>query len=276
MEDAAGGCSGEAESASDWIGRFGVFAMSLVVVVGEERFREALEGLTQEAGYALLNLGNPGGDRSLTVGRALAQHPDLAVVASERAGSEWIREFDQTDTRYWLLTVGSPEAAGLARPVREPHRRVLSLNQTSAAYLRQLLDDWRDREQVQVDFFTFGFRYGLPAEADWVVDTRFLDSPYWVPEMRDLPGSDPAVRRHMMSQPGAQTLVDSFLPMLLDLVPLYRSQRRSVLRVAVGCTGGKHRSVAIASELVDRVNKSGRATARHLEHPPLSVPQALD
>jgi hypothetical protein len=250
--------------------------MSLVVVVCEDRFREELENLTQGSGYDLLSLSGRTGDRALTLGRALAEHPDLAVVASEQAGSEWVREFDRTETRYWLLTVGTPEAAGMAPPAREPHRRMLSLNQTSAAYLRQLLDDWRDRAQVRVDFFTFGFRYGLPAEADWVVDTRFLDSPYWVPEMRDLPGSDPVVRRHMMSQPGAQRLVESFLPMLLDLVPLYRSQRRSVLRVAVGCTGGKHRSVAIASELVDRVNGSGRATARHLARPPLSVPQALD
>jgi UPF0042 nucleotide-binding protein len=116
----------------------------------------------------------------------------------------------------------------------------------------------------------------MPHEADWVVDTRFLDSPYWIAEMREKPGTDPLVREYVMEQPGAQELVGQFLPMLLRLVPLYQAQRRSVLRVAVGCTGGLHRSMAIASELVERIDQSGIAVARYLKEPPLHLPQELD
>ena len=250
--------------------------MSLAVIFCEDRFREDLEALAQESGYHLLNPHEEGEDATATVNRLLPEFPNLLAVVSEGVGQRWVREFDRAGTRYWLVAVGAPCGPGCEPPVRQPHRRLLSLNQTSQDYLRQLLGDWRDRELVRVDCFTFAYRDGLPAEADWVVDTRFLDSPYWIPEMRELSGSDPMVRRHMMDQEGAQQLVENFLPMLVNLLPLYQTQRRSVLRVAVGCTGGKHRSVAIASELVDRINQSGRAVARHLEQPPLHLPQALD
>jgi UPF0042 nucleotide-binding protein len=116
----------------------------------------------------------------------------------------------------------------------------------------------------------------MPHEADWVIDTRFLDSPYWIAEMRERPGTDPKVREYVMAQPGAQELLGEFLPMMLRLVPLYQAQRRSVLRIAVGCTGGLHRSMAIAAELVDRIDQSGVAAARYLPEPPLHLPQELD
>ncbi len=250
--------------------------MSLVVILCEDRFRDELEALAEDTGYHLLEH-QPGATSAREMGEGLLpSFPDLAVVVSEISGQGWFQEFDQTARRYWLVKIGAPRGEDFHEPTREPHRRLLSVNPSSAAYLRQLLDDWRDRETVRVDCFTFGYRNGLPAEADWVVDTRFLDSPYWIPEMRQLSGSDPMVRRHMMAQEGAQQLVENFLPMLLHLLPLYRAQRRSVLRIAVGCTGGQHRSVAIAAELVDRINRAGVAVARHLEHPPLSVPQSLD
>ncbi len=248
--------------------------MSLAVLACEERFREALEPLVEEAGYLLLDP-----TTAPTAGLAGADFlpsPDTAVVVSEVSGQSWVHTFDNHEVRYWLVNVGTPAHPGYQPPARQPHRRLLGIGPNDRAYLTQLLDDWRDREVVRVDCFTFGYRDGLPAEADWVVDTRFLDSPYWVPEMRDLPGSDPRVRARLMAQPGARELIDSFLPMFLNLLPLYRAQRRSVLRLAVGCTGGKHRSVAVASELVDRINATGLAKARKLDRPPLHVPQLPD
>lgn len=248
--------------------------MSLAVLACEERFREALEPLVEEAGYLLLDptTAPPAG----LAGADFLPSPDTAVVVSEVSGQSWVHTFDNHEVRYWLVNVGTPAHPGYQPPARQPHRRLLGIGPNDRAYLTQLLDDWRDREVVRVDCFTFGYRDGLPAEADWVVDTRFLDSPYWVPEMRDLPGSDPRVRARLMAQPGARELIDSFLPMFLNLLPLYRAQRRSVLRLAVGCTGGKHRSVAVASELVDRINATGLAKARKLDRPPLHVPQLPD
>ncbi len=250
--------------------------MSLVVIVCEDRLREELEVLASEAGYTVPRAAELPAQASDWVRQRLRSRADLALVVSERQGSGSVASLDAAGDRYWLVQAGSPEGPGYRPPARRPHRRLLSLEGSASAYLRQLLDDWRDRDQVRVDCFTFAYRDGLPHEADWVIDTRFLDSPYWIPEMRERPGTDRSVRRYVMAQPGAHELVNEFLPLLARLAPLYQSQRRSVLRVAVGCTGGLHRSMAIASELVDRINSSGTADARYLKAPPLHLPQELD
>lgn len=248
--------------------------MALAVLVCEERFRSDLEPLVAGLGYQLLGAGGEGSAADGAAPPRLA--PDSALVVTERGGSGRLQKLERAGLRYWLVTVGAPGGDGFELPARQPHRRLLSLGPSNAAYLSQLLDDWRERELVRVDVFTFGYRNGLPAEADWVVDTRFLDSPYWIPEMRELPGSDPGVRAHLMTQAGAQQLVGNFLSMLLALLPMYRAQRRSVLRLAVGCTGGQHRSVAVATEMVERINRTGSARARFLETAPLHVPQTQD
>ncbi len=250
--------------------------MSLVSIFAEDRFLDDLERLAREVGFGILAPRDAVRDLGTEVQARLEREPDLALLASESRGQGWIPELDRRGLRYWLVQVGSPQRPGMVAPARQPHRHLLGLNGSTTAYLGQLLDDWRDRPQVRVDCFTFAFRQGLPPEADWVLDTRFLDSPYWVPEMRETVGSDPAVRRYVMSQPGAKELLTQFLPMLLRLVPLYQAQRRSVLRVAVGCTGGLHRSMAIATELVERIQDSDEATARYLTEPPLHLPQELD
>lgn len=250
--------------------------MSLVVILCEDRFREELEALAAESGYTVPAGGELAQNPDAAVHSRLEQDPNLVLIVSEQVGQEWLNALDREGTRYWLVEAGSPRGPGFQLPKRKPHRHLLGLDQTTLGYLRQLLDDWRDRDLLRVDCFTFAFRDGLPHEADWVVDTRFLDSPYWVTEMRERPGTDAMVRDYVMRQPGAQELVGQFLPMLLRLVPLYQDQRRSVLRVAVGCTGGLHRSMAIASELVERIDQSGVAGARFLKEPPLHLPQELD
>jgi len=250
--------------------------VSLVVILCEDRFLEQLEALSVEVGYSVPRSVDLDANAAAAVRAQLERDPNLALVVSERAGQDWVSALDREDTRYWLVEAGSPRGPGFERPKRRPHRHLLGLDQTTLGYLRQLLDDWRDRDLLRVDCFTFAFRDGMPHEADWVVDTRFLDSPYWIAEMREKPGTDPMVREYVMEQPGAQELVGEFLPMLLRLVPLYQAQRRSVLRVAVGCTGGLHRSMAIASELVERIDESGMAAARYLPDPPLHLPQELD
>jgi hypothetical protein len=250
--------------------------LSLVLILTEERYREELEELTVASGFSLGEVDAAAETLAAEVGQQLATAPDRAFLVSERMNPKLGRELDACQVRYWLVQVGDPQGPALTPPIRQPHRHLLGLDRSTRAYLAQLLDDWRDRPQVRVDCFTFGFRDGLPEESDWVLDTRFLDSPYWIPEMRERSGKEQMVRSHIMAQPGAQRLIQGFVPMVLDLLDLYQAQRRSVLRVAVGCTGGKHRSVAIACELVDLINASGRAKARLLDRPPLHLPQALD
>ncbi|WP_232796956.1 RNase adapter RapZ [Blastococcus atacamensis] len=111
---------------------------------------------------------------------------------------------------------------------------------------------------------SFGFKYGLPLDADLVVDARFLPNPHWIPELRAHTGRDPDVRDYVLGQPGADEFLDRYIEVLRLLVPGYRREGKRYLTLAVGCTGGKHRSVAIAEEFARRLSAEGvAAVARH-------------
>jgi UPF0042 nucleotide-binding protein len=111
---------------------------------------------------------------------------------------------------------------------------------------------------------SFGFKYGLPLDADLVVDARFLPNPHWVPELRAKSGQDPEVREYVLGQADAEEFLDRYTDVLRLLIPGYRREGKRYLTLAVGCTGGKHRSVAIAEEFARRLSAEGvAATARH-------------
>jgi UPF0042 nucleotide-binding protein len=111
---------------------------------------------------------------------------------------------------------------------------------------------------------SFGFKYGIPVDADFVADMRFLPNPYWDPALRPLTGRDAAVSAHVLSQPSAQRFLDQLLPLLQTLTEGYLSEDKRYFTVAVGCTGGKHRSVAMAEEITNRLVAAGHdARAQH-------------
>jgi UPF0042 nucleotide-binding protein len=110
-----------------------------------------------------------------------------------------------------------------------------------------------DTRRLRVTVLSFGFKYGLPADADFVVDARFLPNPYWVADLRDLSGREPAVSRYVLGQRGATTFVETFVRLINATAPGFEREGKRYLTVAVGCTGGKHRSVAIAEELARRL-----------------------
>jgi UPF0042 nucleotide-binding protein len=111
---------------------------------------------------------------------------------------------------------------------------------------------------------SFGFKYGLPLDADLVVDARFLPNPHWIPELRPHTGQDDDVREYVLNQPDAGEFLDRYVDVLRLLIPGYRREGKRYLTLAVGCTGGKHRSVAIAEEFARRLQSEGvAAAARH-------------
>jgi UPF0042 nucleotide-binding protein len=111
-----------------------------------------------------------------------------------------------------------------------------------------------DRPPLRATLVSFGFKYGLPVDADLVVDVRFLPNPFWIPELRDLTGQDQAVRHYVLGQNGASTFVDQYTALLETIGAGYKREGKHFLTLAVGCTGGKHRSVTIAEELSRRLN----------------------
>jgi UPF0042 nucleotide-binding protein len=121
-----------------------------------------------------------------------------------------------------------------------------------------------DARRLRVTVLSFGFKYGLPPDSDFVLDARFLPNPYWVPELREHTGREAAVSRYVLGQRGAATFVETYARLINATAPGFEREGKRYLTVAVGCTGGKHRSVAIAEELARRLR--GARLAAHAQH----------
>ena len=116
-----------------------------------------------------------------------------------------------------------------------------------------------DPRRLQVAIESFGYKHGLPLDADIVMDVRFLPNPHWDEHLRPLTGHDPAVRDYVVERAVTSRFLDRFESLLVEMLPGYQGEGRSYLTVAVGCTGGRHRSVAVANELAARLAAHGVA-----------------
>ena len=120
---------------------------------------------------------------------------------------------------------------------------------------------------VRVNVLSFGFKYGLPVDADMVADCRFLPNPHWIPELAPQNGQDPPVKDYVLGQPGTEEFLRAYLEVLQVTLNGYERSGKHFMTLAVGCTGGKHRSVVIAEELASRLR---RAVAGRSGSPPRS------
>ncbi len=123
---------------------------------------------------------------------------------------------------------------------------------------------------MRLHVMSFGFRHGVPQEADWVFDVRYFDNPHFVAELRPKTGRDPAVRDYVLTQKPAEKLRTHVLGIFKDVIPLVDDENRAQLTIAIGCTGGKHRSVALADAIAGDLNAAlGRpVTITHRDKPP--------
>lgn len=118
--------------------------------------------------------------------------------------------------------------------------------------------------RLKIAVVSFGFKYGIPVDADLVADMRFLPNPFWVPELRPQNGRDAEVSDYVRSRPGAQEFLDQYLPVICTVGDGYLREGKRFMTVAIGCTGGKHRSVAMAEALVQGLVEAGYdARAQH-------------
>ncbi|MCL2543303.1 MAG: RNase adapter RapZ [Nocardioidaceae bacterium] len=124
-----------------------------------------------------------------------------------------------------------------------------------------------DATRLRIAVVSFGFKYGIPVDADYLADMRFLPNPFWVPELRNHTGQDDDVAEYVRSQPGAEEFLQGYVPVLTGVAEGYLREGKRFFRVAIGCTGGKHRSVAMSEELAHRLRDLGylaRAVHRDL------------
>jgi UPF0042 nucleotide-binding protein len=137
---------------------------------------------------------------------------------------------------------------------------------------KKIADIFSDGEiaDLRVNILSFGYKYGIPVDADLVMDCRFIPNPHWIPELRPLTGLDNAVKENVMRAENVQEFLVNYQALFATMANGFIHEGRKYLTLAVGCTGGKHRSVAVAEELAKRFNgelhNSGRAISAHAIH----------
>ncbi len=179
----------------------------------------------------------------------------------EASDAVLVRRFEQVRRSHPLqgdgrLSDGIAAERELLRPLRESADLVVDTSTVSVPQLRGTLERTFGVESEQVTRVTvlsFGFKYGLPMDSDLVADVRFLPNPFWIPELRDRTGRDEPVRDYVLSQEGAEEFIARYLELLGLVGAGYRREGKRYLTVSIGCTGGKHRSVAISEEIARRL-----------------------
>jgi UPF0042 nucleotide-binding protein len=190
------------------------------------------------------------------------------VVFLEAAEDTLVRRFDSERRPHPLqgngrVTDGIAAERELLRDVRAEADLVVDTSRLNVhqlrAQMRNFFGGGGAAAGLRLSIVSFGFKYGMPVDADVVADCRFLPNPHWIPEFRPMSGQDAPVRDYVLSQKGAAEFLDHYTELLKVVLPGYEREGKRFVTLAVGCTGGKHRSVAIADELAARV--SGTAAA---------------
>lgn len=217
--------------------------------------------------------------------------PRIAVIIDVRGGEffsdlqNYIQALRLRDTNVRLLFLEANDAALVKRfeSVRRPHPlqgdgtvldgitaerlALLALREqadivfdTSDLNVHQLSKQVAeafatDSQKLKLNILSFGYKYGIPTDADLVIDARFIPNPHWREELRAKTGNDPEVAKYVLEQSGVSEFVTSYIAALKPVILGYKNENKRFATLAVGCTGGKHRSVAIANELAGKLSK---------------------
>ena len=123
------------------------------------------------------------------------------------------------------------------------------------AVIRNIAQQTKDAAPMSINILSFGFKYGVPQDASLIMDVRFILNPYFVPELKALDGKDETVKDFVLNNDNARTFLNKFFDLIDYLIPLYEKEGKAYLTIAVGCTGGKHRSVAVTEALFKHLNQ---------------------
>lgn len=218
--------------------------------------------LAQSAGIALvMDVRNPhfSVECDSSINAVQAAGYDLDILFLESSDDILIRRFSETRRRHPLYdTEGLSSSIGAERKMLAGLRNKataiidtssLSVHELKASVLSHLYNDINAGSSMMIRLQSFGFRYGLPVDADLVIDVRFLPNPHYIEALRPQCGLDKEVARYVLNQPLCAEFLKRTLDWLKFTLPLYKKEGKHYLTIAIGCTGGQHRSVAVAEEL---------------------------
>ncbi len=189
------------------------------------------------------------------------------VVFLDTSDEVLMRRYDENRRRHPLAQPGESLASAIARErrqlaaVRDFSDLVIDTSSLPIkdlrARLRRTFSELTDQQLMEVSVFSFGFKHGMPVEADLMIDVRFLPNPFYDPQMRTMTGNDPLVRDFVINNEVTRRFLDAWESLLDVAMPGYVAEGKSHLSIAVGCTGGQHRSVAIANATADYLQRGG-------------------
>lgn len=189
------------------------------------------------------------------------------VVFLDTSDEVLMRRYDENRRRHPLAQPGESLASAIARErrqlaaVRDFSDLVIDTSSLPIkdlrARLRRTFSELTDQQLMEVSVFSFGFKRGMPVEADLMIDVRFLPNPFYDPQMRTMTGNDPLVRDFVLNNEVTRRFLDAWESLLDVAMPGYVAEGKSHLSIAVGCTGGQHRSVAIANATADYLQRGG-------------------
>ncbi len=193
---------------------------------------------------------------------------DVRLLFLDASDESLVRRYSETRRRHPLAKEGGTVPEGIAAERRALadlkaaadeviDTTTLNVHELKRLFTRRFVAG--EGTKLGVTVVSFGFRSGIPAHADLVLDVRFLPNPFFVPELKPHPGTDPRVSAFVLGQPDAKAFLDRLVELLGFLLPRYRAEGKSYLTIAIGCTGGKHRSVALSAALAERLEATGQA-----------------
>lgn len=196
------------------------------------------------------------------IGTLRDEELDLRVVFLEADEETLVRRYSETRRRHPMSDDGGPVREAIRKErdhlssLRELADQVVDTSDHTVHSLKSLFQERYGEggeRQFAITVLSFGFKHGLPSECDLVFDLRFLPNPYFVDELRDQDGRDEDVQAYVLGQPETGRFISHFQEMAEFVLPLYESEGKSYLTIGIGCTGGRHRSVAVAEALQSRL-----------------------
>jgi len=191
---------------------------------------------------------------------------EYKVMFLEASDAALVRRYKETRRAHPLALDGNFKSGiekerEKLKEVRENSDYIIDTSDIKVAQLnaeiKELLSN-KEADTFTLTVESFGFKNGMPDEADWVVDARFLSNPFYVPSLKNLTGKNKKIKEYVLSCPEAPKFAGRITGMILELIPSYIKEGKYHLTIAVGCTGGRHRSVVMADEIAKRLTETGR------------------
>ncbi|WP_086349095.1 RNase adapter RapZ [Candidatus Enterococcus clewellii] len=196
---------------------------------------------------------------------------DTTVMFLDATDEELVSRYKETRRTHplamdGLITEGIRKERGLLDEIKGDAQLVIDTTDLSPRQLRERISNEfrsKDTHEFRVEMVSFGFKYGLPIDADIVMDVRFLPNPHYIPELRPLTGLDKSVYEYVMNFPETEEFYTRFTELLEYVLPGYKKEGKSNVTIAIGCTGGQHRSVALTERISHELEKLYHVNVTH-------------